>query len=81
MAPYALLKQRFTLSGEVRATYALGNERTARRRDLANYEKATSDLLVKWGILSDDSQIVDIRLHWADDVEPGMVRVVLEEAT
>lgn len=71
---------RFELLGEVRAIYAMGKP-SNRRMDLANREKAISDVLVKWGILSDDSQICDLRLYWADDVPAGMVRVTLEEVT
>ena len=47
-----------------------------RIRDLGNLEKATSDLLVKLGVLRDDSQIVDLRMRWAD-VDGAIVTVRL----
>jgi len=37
-----------------------------RQRDVANYEKAVSDLLVACGILKDDSLIIDNRQLWVD---------------
>ena len=50
---------------DVRADYQFGKP-DKRRADVANLEKAVSDLLVRAGILADDSQIVDLRLRWAD---------------
>lgn len=73
---FAYLVPRKTLQKPVQAVYAFGRPDN-RRRDLGNLEKATSDLLQRWGVLTDDSDITDIRLYWADDVEPGMVRVQL----
>jgi Holliday junction resolvase RusA-like endonuclease len=78
VASYALVKTRFELAGEVRAVYQYGRP-SKRRMDVCNREKGVSDVLQAWGILRDDSQIVDIRLAWSDDVPPGMVRVTLEE--
>ena len=37
-----------------------------RKQDVENRAKAVSDLLVRAGILVDDSQIIDLRLRWAD---------------
>ena len=48
-----------------------------RRRDLGNLEKATSDILVSTGIITDDSQITDMRLLW-DQIE-GM-EITIEKA-
>lgn len=73
---YALLKPRLTLQGDVVAVYALGRP-SKRRMDAANREKGISDTLQRWGVILDDCQITDIRLYWAEDVEPGMVRVTL----
>ena len=38
-----------------------------RRRDLGNLEKAVSDLLVKAGLIEDDSLIIDLRMLWGSD--------------
>jgi crossover junction endodeoxyribonuclease RusA len=78
VAAYALITPRFTLQGEVEAVYLMGKP-SKRRMDLANREKGTSDALTAWGILKDDSQIVDMRLAWSDEVKPGYVRVMLRE--
>lgn len=45
-------------------------------------EKATSDTMTRWGVLEDDSQIVDIRLRWGrpEEVKAGECRVELMEA-
>lgn len=77
---YMLLKPRLEMQGDVVSVYAYGKP-SNRRMDVANREKGVSDLLVKHGILKDDSQIVDIRLYWASDVEAGMVRVELRSVS
>ena len=63
------------VQGKVKALYEFGRPDN-RRRDVANYEKAVSDLLTYTVILNDDSQIEEITLKWAD-VEG--VRVTLTE--
>jgi crossover junction endodeoxyribonuclease RusA len=45
------------------------------RMDVANREKALSDLLQKMGVIEDDCLINDMRLRWSADVEPNTVRV------
>ena len=45
------------------------------RMDVANREKALSDLLQKMTLIEDDCLIEDMHLRWAADVEPDMVRV------
>lgn len=35
-----------------------------RRRDLANLEKAVSDLLVSHGVVEDDSKCAELHLYW-----------------
>lgn len=75
---YMLLKPRLELQGDVVAVYRYGKP-SNRKMDVANREKGVSDLLVKHGVLKDDSQIVDIRLYWSKEVEPGMVRVHLSQ--
>lgn len=46
-----------------------------RRRDIANYEKAVSDLLVSAGILADDSLIERLVMEWARDVRGVQVEI------
>src|SRR3990167_3267090 len=53
------------LTCDVCADYQFGKPDN-RKQDVANREKAVSELLVRAGILADDSQIVDLRLRWAD---------------
>lgn len=36
-----------------------------RRRDIGNLEKAVSDLLVSHGVVSDDSECVELHLYWS----------------
>ena len=49
-----------------------------RKRDIGNLEKAVSDLLVKHGIISDDSLAAEIHLYWSGEGRECVVRV--EEA-
>ena len=49
----------------VAVDYQLGRP-DKRRQDIANREKALSDMLVKLCVIADDSQIVDLRMRWAD---------------
>jgi crossover junction endodeoxyribonuclease RusA len=63
---------------QVKPPYAVVYEygrKDKRRSDLANREKALSDLLQKMAVITDDCEIVDMHLRWADDVEPGMVKI------
>ena len=60
-----------------RVEYAAGRPDN-RRRDVANLEKILSDRLQKSEVITDDCQIKDMRLCWADEVEPGTVRVTVE---
>ena len=50
-----------------------------RKRDLGNLEKALSDILVSTGIIEDDSNIEDLRLHWADQNEPVIINLEVFE--
>lgn len=69
------------LRGDVVAIYTFGRP-DKRRRDVANLEKAASDTMTRWGVLEDDSQIVDIRLRWGGthEVAAGECRVELVQA-
>jgi Holliday junction resolvase RusA-like endonuclease len=62
-----------------RVVYEYGRK-DRRRSDLANREKALSDLLQKMGVITDDCEITDMRLRWSDEVEPGMVKITVETA-
>lgn len=48
-----------------------------RIRDVENYCKATSDLLVDMKIIEDDSLIKRSISDWSDDIEPGITEVVI----
>jgi len=50
-----------------------------RKRDLDNLLKATLDGLTHAGVYNDDSQIVDLRIFWANEVG-GMLKVRIEYA-
>ena len=52
-----------------------------RRRDLANLEKAPNDLMVKWKVLEDDSQIHRLTMRWAEpnEVPSGFVQITICE--
>ena len=49
-----------------------------RRRDLDNLLKAVLDSLTHAGVWVDDSNIVDLRIYWADTVG-GMLKVKVSE--
>jgi len=49
-----------------------------RRRDLDNLLKAVLDGLTHAGVWEDDSNIVDLRIYWADTVG-GMLKVKVSE--
>ena len=65
-------------AGDVSVTYEIWRPKDRRRRDLANLEKPRSDLLVKHGVLSDDSNIVDLRMRW---IMGDGVHITVKEAT
>lgn len=49
--------------------------------DVANYEKATSDLLVTAGVISDDCNAQIITLHKLPDIiKGGRIEVIVKEA-
>lgn len=51
-----------------------------RRRDIGNLEKAAADLLVRHGIILDDSQIERSSVQWT--TEPGFAaKVIIEDVT
>jgi crossover junction endodeoxyribonuclease RusA len=48
-----------------------------RRRDLDNILKSLLDSLTYAGVWADDSQVVDLRIYWADTIG-GMVKVTIK---
>ena len=50
-----------------------------RRRDLDNLLKAVLDACTHAGVWVDDSNIVDLRIYWADTIG-GMLKVKVSEA-
>lgn len=74
-----LSQRRQHFGGNVAVEYEYARFKDKRRRDLANREKAVSDLLVTHGIISDDSMIQEITLRWVDDLAEG-VRVKVRPA-
>jgi Holliday junction resolvase RusA-like endonuclease len=70
-AGYALNRQSPpNIIGPVMLSYLVQEGRDKRKRDVGNYEKAATDLLVKHGVIqADDHTIVrEIRLKWSDQV-------------
>lgn len=65
------------IAGPVTLLYEVEEPKTDRKMDLANREKATTDLLVSHRIIqADDNSIVrEIRLKWSPDVEGVRVTV------
>lgn len=65
------------VTGPVTLLYEVAEPKGARKFDLGNREKATTDLLVSLGIIeADDNRIVrEIRLKWSADVEGVRVTV------
>lgn len=66
------------LQGELCAVYRMGRP-SRRRMDLANREKAATDLLVRWGVMADDCQVVDLRMVWDASVPPGVAVAEISE--
>lgn len=70
---------RATFAGDVMVDYAVLRP-DRRNRDLDNLLKALNDTLTRNHIVHDDSQIVDLRIHWADCVPSGHVIATIAEA-
>jgi Holliday junction resolvase RusA-like endonuclease len=70
-AGYQLNRQKpQPIKGQVILSYVLGEIFDGRRRDVGNYEKGVTDLLVKHGVIeADDHRIVrEIKLRWSREV-------------
>ena len=66
------------IDGPVEVVYEYGRFKDKRRRDLANREKACSDLLVVAYAMGDDSNIQKLTLMWSDEVSTGSVRATIK---
>jgi len=65
--------------GRIRATYVFSFP-DKRKRDVANFEKGPTDLLVALKVMDDDSQIDDLILHRGPlNKESPCVFICLEE--
>lgn len=81
-AGYALNRQRpAPIRGKVNLAYVVQEGFDKRRRDVGNYEKAVTDLLVKHGVIeADDNTIVrEINLKWSNAVEG--IHITISQAT
>ena len=56
-------QESFSINVPVKVKYVFGKP-DRRRRDVANLEKAVSDLLVSQGVLGDDSLIQSCTVEW-----------------
>lgn len=52
--------------------------RKSRRADIDNRIKGLVDLLVEHGVVEDDRHMQSVSCGWADDVEKGLARVIVE---
>lgn len=78
-AGYALRSQRAPqIKGQVHLSYLLQEGLDKRRRDLGNFEKGVTDLLVSHGVIeADDGRIVrEITLRWSKMVQGIRVTIV-----
>lgn len=62
------------VKGQVTVTYVIERP-TGRTRDLDNFCKPLSDLLVKAEIIDDDSMIERLSLHWSDSIKGVQIAV------
>jgi Holliday junction resolvase RusA-like endonuclease len=80
-AGYALRSQRpQTVLGPVTLLYEVQEGKDNRRRDIGNLEKGCTDLLVYYGIIEADHDLIvrEIRMIWNKDVQG--VRVTIQSA-
>jgi Holliday junction resolvase RusA-like endonuclease len=78
-ASYALKSQRpQTVLGPVTLLYEVQEGKDNRRRDIGNLEKGCTDLLVYYGIIEADHDLIvrEIRMIWNKDVQG--VRVTIQ---
>lgn len=78
-AGHALNRQRPSkIAGKVSLIYEVQEPSTERRADVANREKATTDLLVDHGIIEGDDQfcVRDIHLKWSSKVDGIHITII-----
>lgn len=78
-ASWKLKAQRPTpVKGPIKITYEFQEGRDNRRRDAFNFEKGVTDLLVEFGVIEADHDLIlrEGRVLWTRDVEG--VRVTIE---
>ena len=66
------------ISGHYSLILAVGRP-DKRRRDIDNIIKPVSDLLVGIQIVEDDSLCNKVTAEWSDEVEKGMVKIIIED--
>lgn len=66
---------RSRVSGAVRIDLLLSPP-DKRRRDLDNLAKAPLDLIVKHGLIEDDSKVTELRLRWHPDAHHGCTIII-----
>lgn len=76
--PMGLVKPKSPITEPFKMTYHIIKHKDKRRRDLANYEKALTDSLVKHGIVKDDSQMICLRMEWITLPADWRVRGIIE---
>lgn len=80
-AGYQLNRQKpASIKGQVILSYVFGEIFDGRKRDVGNYEKGVTDLLVKHGVIeADDHRIVrEIKLRWSREMTG--VEITISEA-
>jgi Holliday junction resolvase RusA-like endonuclease len=70
-----MLQHRPNICGPISIIYNFGKMPDKRRRDVMNYEKGVSDILVSMDIIEDDSFIQAAVIRWSGEIEPGMVKI------
>lgn len=68
------------VAGQVRVAYRVPWPKDNRHRDLGNYEKALSDLLVLHGVIEDDSKIIELLLLYGESTEDKVLIEVAAKA-
>lgn len=68
------------IPGPVSVTYEFARFPDRRQRDLLNFEKGLTDLLVKYEVIGDDSLIQEATLRWSS-LPAGQARVSIKPFT
>lgn len=70
----AMRRDRRVLPGPYHILFEVGRP-DRRKRDLSNLWKAPEDLLVKHGVIEDDSQVATLQFKWVDDLKGCRVTI------